>query len=309
MKSDSKIFVAGSNGMVGSAIVRNLKEKGYTNIITKSRKELDLTQRSYVENFFQDYQPEYVIFAAAKVGGIMANKTYPADFIRDNLAIQLNVIDCAQIYGVKKFLFLGSSCIYPRLASQPISEDQLMTGPLEPTNECYSLAKIAGIKMCQAYKEQYGFNAISIMPSNLYGPNDCFDPEKGHVLASLIRKIHEAKINNLSSIDCWGDGSAMREFLYVEDLAEACHFCMLNYDSPEILNVGTGKDLTIKNLVEKISKVVEYNGKVNWDISKPNGIPRKVLNIDKIKSLGWEPKIGLYEGIHRTYTWYKENEI
>jgi len=306
MDSDSKVFVAGNRGLVGSAIVRNLIYKGYKNIYTAPRTHFDLSDQNDVEKYFEVNRPEYVFLAAAKVGGIKANSDYPAQFIRDNLQIQTNVIDAAYRHGVKKLLFLGSSCIYPKFASQPITEDQFMTGPLEPTNDAYAIAKIAGIRMCQAYYQQYGFKAISLMPTNLYGPNDNFDLENSHVLPALIRRFHEAKESNAPYLECWGDGSAMREFLYVDDLAEACYTCMENYNSSEIINVGTGGDVTIKELAETISNVVGYTGKIYWDISKPNGTPRKVLNVDNIKSLGWESKINLRDGIRLTYDWFRD---
>jgi len=305
MDSDSKIFVAGNRGLVGSAIVRNLISKGYKNIYSAPRTHFDLRDQNDVEKYFEVNQPEYVFLAAAKVGGIKANHDYPAQFIRDNLQIQTNVIDAAYRHGVKKLLFLGSSCIYPKMATQPITEDQLMTGLLEPTNDAYAIAKIAGIKMCQAYKKQYGFNAISLMPTNLYGPNDNFDLETSHVLPAMIAKFHKAKENG--SVTLWGDGSAMREFLHVDDLAEACYTCMQNYNDSEHVNVGTGEDVTIKELAQTISNVVDFPGDIEWDTTKPNGTPRKVLNVDKIKSLGWEPKISLIEGIKSTYEWYKSN--
>jgi len=309
MDSDSKVFVAGNRGLVGSAVVRNLIAKGYKNIYSAPRTHFDLRDQNDVEKYFEINRPEYVILAAAKVGGIKSNIDHPVQFIRDNLQIQTNVIDASYRYGVKKLLFLGSSCIYPKLATQPISEDQLMTGPLEPTNDNYAIAKIAGIKMCQAYYTQYGFNAISVMPTNLYGPNDSFDLDNGHVLPALIRRFHEAKESNSPFIKCWGDGSAMREFLHVDDLAEACYRCMISYDSPEILNIGTGEDITIKELTELISNIIGYDGKIEWDVSKPNGTPRKVLSVDKIKSIGWSPKIGIREGIQKTYQWYITNTI
>jgi len=305
MDSDSKIFVAGNRGLVGSAIVRNLISKGYKNIYSAPRTHFDLRDQNDVEKYFEVNQPEYVFLAAAKVGGIKANHDYPAQFIRDNLQIQTNVIDAAYRHGVKKLLFLGSSCIYPKMATQPITEDQLMTGLLEPTNDAYAIAKIAGIKMCQAYKKQYGFNAISLMPTNLYGPNDNFDLETSHVLPAMIAKFHKAKEDG--SVTLWGDGSAMREFLHVDDLAEACYTCMQNYNDSEHVNVGTGEDVTIKELAQTISDVVDFPGDIEWDTTKPNGTPRKVLNVDKIKSLGWEPKISLIEGIKSTYEWYKSN--
>ena len=307
MDSDSRVLIAGANGMVGSAIVRNLESKGYTNIIKGTRDDVDFTNQDETERYFCSEEPEYVFLAAAKVGGIMANRNYKAEFLTENLQIQTNIIQQSYNFGVKKLLFLGSSCIYPKMATQPITEDQLLTGPLEPTNDAYAIAKIAGIKMCQAYREQYGFNAISLMPTNLYGPNDNFDLETSHVLPALIRKFHEAKESNAPYVECWGDGSAMREFLHVDDLAEACYRCMISYDSSEIINIGTGQDLTIKELTELISIIIGYKGEIKWDTSKPNGTPKKVLNVDKIKTLGWSPKIGVRQGIYNTYEWYKEN--
>jgi GDP-L-fucose synthase len=309
MNKDSKIYVAGNRGLVGSAIVRLLNSKSYVNILSTPSTHWDLRRQEDVERFFRLNQPEYVFLSAAKVGGIGANSNFPAEFIYDNLMIQSNIIDSAKKFGVKKLLFLGSSCIYPKVCNQPIKEEYLLSGPLELTNECYSIAKIAGIKMCQSYKKQYGFNAISLMPTNLYGPNDNFDLENSHVLPSLIRKIHEAKELNLPYVNCWGDGSSMREFLHVDDLAEACLLCMESYDDSEIINVGTGKDMTIKELVKLVSNIVGYTGEVQWDTSKPNGTPRKVLNIDKIKSLGWNPKIGIHDGLYKTYQWYLTHRI
>jgi GDP-L-fucose synthase len=318
MDSESRVLVAGANGMVGSAIVRNLEKKGFTNIIEGTREDVDFTDQDETERYFCSEEPEYVFLAAAKVGGIMANKNYKADFLYDNLMIQSNIINSAYNYGVKKLLFLGSSCIYPKMATQPITEDQLMTGPLEPTNDAYAIAKIAGIKMCQAYREQYGFNAISLMPTNLYGPNDNFDLESSHVLPAMIRKFHEAAREGYvidpggpwygPSVELWGDGSARREFLHVDDLAEACFRCMISYNDSEIINVGTGEDLTIKELAELISIITEFPGEIKWDTTKPNGTPRKVLNVDKIKSLGWSPKIGIRQGIYETYEWYKNEQ-
>jgi len=305
MNCDSKIYVAGNTGLVGSAIVRMLHRKGYTNILSTPSSHFDLRRQDDVERFFKTNEPEYVYLAAAKVGGIGANKDYPGHFIYDNLMIQSNIIHAARKFGAKKLLFLGSSCIYPKMCDQPIKEEYLMTGPLEPTNDAYAIAKIAGIKMCQAYRKQYGFNAISLMPTNLYGPNDNFDLETSHVLPALIRKFHEAN----DEVTLWGDGSAMREFLHVDDLAESCFACMLNYDEPEPINVGTGEDVTIKELANIISEVVGFSGSISWDIEKPNGTPRKVLNVDKIKSLSWEPKIALKEGIKSTYEWYKDHVI
>ena len=306
MDSESRVYVAGNTGLVGSAIVRMLHRKGYTNILSTPSSYWDLRRQEDVGRFFQVNQPEYVYLAAAKVGGIGANRDYPAHFIYDNLMIQSNIINAARKFGVKKLLFLGSSCIYPKMCEQPIKEEYLMTGPLEPTNDAYAIAKIAGIKMCQAYRKQYGFNAISLMPTNLYGPNDNFDRETSHVLPALIGKFSDAKKNGDVSVTCWGDGSAMREFLHVDDLAEACFTCMKYYDSPEPINVGTGEDVTIKELAETIAKTVGYDDLINWDITKPNGTPRKVLNVDKIKTLGWESKISLEEGIKSTYEWYND---
>lgn len=308
MDSDSRILVAGANGMVGSAIVRNLESKGYTNIIEGTHDDVDFTNQDETERYFCSEEPEYVFVAAAKVGGIMANKKYPGQFIYDNLMIQSNIINTSYDYGIKKLLFLGSSCIYPKMTKQPITEDQLMTGSLEPTNDAYAIAKIAGIKLCQSYKEQYGFNAISLMPTNLYGPNDNFDLQSSHVFPALIRKFHEAKESDAPYVECWGDGSPMREFLHVDDLAEACFRCMISYNDSEIINVGTGEDLTIKKLTELISIIVGYKGEIRWDTSNPNGTLRKVLNVDKIKSLGWSPKIGIRQGIYETYEWYKNEQ-
>jgi GDP-L-fucose synthase len=307
MDSESRVYVAGNTGLVGSAIVRMLHMKGYTNIISTPASHWDLRRQEDVERFFRVNEPEYVYLAAAKVGGIGANNDYPAHFIYDNLMIQTNIIDAARKFGVKKLLFLGSSCIYPKFATQPITEDQLMTGALEPTNDAYAIAKIAGIKMCQAYRKQYGFNAISLMPTNLYGPNDNFDLESSHVLPAMIAKFHAALSHSKHwEVKLWGDGSAMREFLHVDDLAEACFVCMKDYNEFEHINVGTGEDVTIKELAQTVADVVGYNRDINWDSTKPNGTPRKVLNVDKIKALGWEPKISLKEGIKTTYEWYKD---
>ena len=299
MDSNSKVFVAGHKGLVGSAIIRNLEKKSYKNVYWISRDNCDLRNKESVDAYFKQAKPEYVFLAAAKVGGILANRDHPAEFIYDNLMIQTNIIDAAYRNGVKKLLFLGSSCIYPKFPKIPITEDQLMTSPLEESNSAYAIAKIAGMRMCQAYKEQYGLNAISLMPTNLYGINDNFDLENSHVLPAMIRKFHEAE----DKVTLWGDGSAMREFLHVDDLAEACYVCMQKYEDDEHINVGTGEDVTIKELAETVAKVVG-NKSIEWDTSKPNGTPRKVLNVDKIKSLGWEPKINLEEGIKSTYEWY-----
>jgi len=305
MNVESKIYVAGNTGLVGSAIVRMLHRKGYTNILSTPSSHFDLRRQDEVERFFKNNEPEYVYLAAAKVGGIGANKDYPGHFIYDNLMIQSNIINAARKFGVKKLLFLGSSCIYPKMCEQPIKEEYLMTGPLEPTNDAYAIAKIAGIKMCQAYRTQYGFNAISLMPTNLYGPKDNFDLETSHVLPAMIRKFDDG-MRSGGQVTLWGDGSPRREFLHVDDLADACFTCMKDYNSPEPINVGTGQDVPIKNLATIIEQTVGYSGIVNWDTTKPNGTPRKVLNVDKIKSLGWEPKIGLEEGIKSTYEWYKD---
>lgn len=307
MKKTSKIFVAGHGGLVGSAIVRRLKALGYSNIVTCTRKELDLTDRAKVLAFFKREKPEYVFLAAAKVGGIMANSTYPADFIRENLIIETNVIDSAHRAGVKKLLFLGSSCIYPRLAPQPIKEEYLLTGELEPTNEAYAVAKIAGIIMCQSYNKQYGTDFIAVMPTNLYGPHDNFDPMNSHVLPALIRRFHEAKRDGAKEVVIWGTGSPKREFLHVDDLADACVFLMKNYGGSDIVNIGTGTDLSIKSLAEKIRKITDYKGKITWDRTKPDGTPRKLLTVRKLHALGWKHKIDLDAGLKKTYAWYKEN--
>ena len=317
MNLDSKILVLGHRGLVGSAIVRNLLSKGYMNLITIPRKECDRRNTEAVNNLFNTHKPEYVFLAAAKVGGILGNKNHKSEMIFDNLMIQNNVIDAAYRNGVKKFMFLGSSCIYPKHAEVPIKEDQLLTGPLEPTNDSYAIAKIAGIKMCQSYREQYGFNAISLMPCNLYGINDNFDLDNCHVLPALIRKLDAGKYDIdhdlggpfQNPVQLWGDGSPMREFLFSDDLAEACYVCMEKYDDAEHINVGTGEDVTIKELAETIASVVGFNGGFCWDTSKPNGTFRKVLNIDKIKSLEWQPKVSLKDGIERTYEWYKRSNM
>lgn len=307
MNKDSKIFVAGHRGLVGSAIVRALQEEGFSNIILKTHRELDLTDQRDVSEFFAEEKPEYVFLSAAKVGGIMANKNSPADFIRNNLAIQTNVIHSAYEHKVKKLLFLGSSCIYPKLCPQPIKEEYLLSGPLEESNKAYAVAKIAGVIMCQSYNEQYDTNFISLMPTNLYGPNDNFDLENSHVLPAMIRKFHDAKVGNKTSVTLWGTGIAKREFLHVDDLAEASLFLMNNYDNSAIINVGTGEDTTIKELAEKIKKGVGYEGDIVWDTTKPDGTPRKLLDVSEIHRLGWRHKITLNEGIASTYEWFKEN--
>ena len=308
MDSNNRVFIAGAQGMVGSAIKRNLESKHYNEIYWVRRKNCDLRNRVQVDQYFEQAKPEYVFLAAAKVGGILGNKNHPAEFIYDNLMIQSNVIDAAYRNGVKKLLFLGSSCIYPKFPNIPITEDQLMTGPLESSNSAYAVAKIAGMRMCQAYREQYGFNAISLMPTNLYGPNDSFDVNNGHVLPSLIAKFHNGLFYDKDSvIKLWGDGSPKREFLHVDDLAEACYVCMQRYDSAQHINVGTGIDVTIKELSELIVDVVGYEKNYEWDTDKPNGTPRKVLNVDRIKSLDWQPMISLREGVESTYKWYVEN--
>jgi len=308
MVSNSRIYVAGHNGLVGSAIVRHLKAQGFTNIITADRRQCDLTNLNAVKTLFMLEQPEYVFLAAAKVGGIGGNADYPADFIYENLMIQSNVISVAAEMGVEKLLFLGSSCIYPKFPKIPITEDQFLTGPLEGSNDAYAIAKIAGIKMCQAYRKQYGLNAIAVMPTNLYGPNDNFDINYGHVLPSLLAKFDGSLEKSKHwVVKLWGDGSARREFLHVDDLAAALLVCMERYDSEEIINIGTGEDVTIKELAEMIVEVTGYKNDYEWDTSKPNGTPRKVLNVDKMKSLGWEPKIALREGLESTYEWMKNN--
>ena len=301
MKIDSKIYIAGHKGMVGSAIHRNLIAKGYSNFVLQSSKELDLRDSLAVKTFFETERPDYVFLAAAKVGGIAANNTYRAEFLYDNLMIQNNVIHNAHLIGVKKLLFLGSSCIYPKLALQPLKEEYLLTGELEPTNEPYAIAKIAGIKMCDAYRNQYGSNFISAMPTNLYGPNDNYDLNSSHVLPALIRKFHEAKLANNKEVVLWGDGSPMREFLHVDDLAEACFSLMKFYNEPGPINIGTGSDISILELAAMIKKVVGYEGKIIWDITKPNGTPKKLLEVSKIHSLGWQHTIALKEGIDTVY--------
>jgi GDP-L-fucose synthase len=304
MNKESRIFVAGARGLVGSAICRTLAERGFARVLAPSRSVLDLRVRAAVDRFFAEERPDYVFMAAAKVGGIVANDSYPADFIRDNLEIQTNVIDAAYRAGTRKLCFLGSSCIYPRLAPQPLQESSLLTGPLEPTNQWYAVAKIAGIKMCQAYALQHGFNAISVMPTNLYGPGDNFDLQTSHVLPALLRKFHSAKENGANEVTVWGSGTPRREFLYVDDLADALCFLMERYDSPEIINVGWGEDVTIAELAELIAGVVGFRGTLVFDRSKPDGTPRKLLDVGKITALGWQPRTRLIDGIRATYDWY-----
>jgi len=301
MKKDSKIFVAGHRGMVGSALVRKLQSEGYTNIITKSRKELDLTNQFQVNHFFHFERPEYVFLAAAKVGGIKANNDFKADFIYQNLMIQTNVINASYQNGVKKLLFLGSSCIYPKMATQPLKEEYLLSGKLESSNDAYAIAKISGIKMCQSFNVQYGTNFISVMPTNLYGQGDNYHLENSHVMPALIRKFHEAKNAGNPEVEIWGSGKPMREFLYVDDLAEACLFLMLNYNDSEIVNIGTGEDISIKDLSQLIKEVVGFSGTIIYDSSKPDGTPRKLLDVSKIHELGWSHKTDLKRGIELTY--------
>lgn len=309
MLKTSKIFVAGSRGMVGSAIVRNLEQNGFTKIITKSSKELDLRNQQAVFEFFETEKPEYVFLAAAKVGGIHANNTYPAEFIYDNMMIQNNVIHAAYLNKVEKLFFLGSSCIYPKFAPQPLKEEYLLTGALEPTNEAYAIAKISGLKMCEFYKKQYGCNFISAMPTNLYGVNDNFNLQNSHVLPALLRKFIEAKQNNASEVVIWGSGTPMREFLFVDDLAEACVFLMQNYNDAETINIGTGEDVTIKELAETIKKTVDFEGDLVFDATKPDGTPRKLLDVSKINNLGWKHKVNLQRGIEKTLDWVTENDF
>jgi len=304
MEKNSKIYIAGHNGLVGSAIVRELKEQGYINIIFRTRNELDLTDESKVNAFFESEKPEYVFLAAAKVGGILANDTYPAEFITINLQIQTNIITNAYKHKVKKLLFLGSSCIYPKLAPQPIKEEYLMTGALEPTNDAYATAKIAGIKMCHAYNKEYGTKYIPIMPTNLYGPNDNFDLKNSHVLPALVRKFIEAKEENKESVTVWGTGNARREFLFVDDLAEACIFLMNNYDGTDLLNIGVGEDISIKDLAYIIKEIVGFKGTIEFDTTKPDGTMQKLLDVSRINNLGWVAKTELKEGLTKTINWY-----
>ena len=307
MNKSDKIYVAGHRGLVGAAIVRRLSSEGYSQLLTRSHKELDLTDQAQVRRFFETERPDFVFLAAARVGGIYANDAYPADFLRDNLLIQTHVIDAAYQAGVKKLLFLGSSCIYPKLAPQPLKEEYLLTGPLEPTNEWYAVAKIAGIKMCQAYRRQYGFHAISLMPTNLYGPGDNFDLQNSHVLPALLRKFHEAKQAGAPEVTVWGTGTPRREFLHVDDLADAALFLMERYDGEEMVNVGVGEDVTIRELALLIKEVVGYQGELVFDSSKPDGTPRKLMDVGRLHALGWRARIPLIEGVRATYEWYLAN--
>ncbi len=307
MNKTDKIYVAGHRGLVGSAIVRNLKSKGYTNVIGRTHQELELTDQAAVRAFFEEEKPDVVVLAAAKVGGINANNTAPADFAWDNMQVQCNVIKCCHDYKVKKLLFLGSTCIYPKMAPQPIVEDALLTGPLEQTNEAYAIAKISGMQMCKYFKRQYGDNFISCMPTNLYGPYDNYDLKGSHVLPAMIRKFHEAKMQNAPSVELWGTGSPLREFLYVDDMADACVFLLENYDGEQHVNIGTGKELTIKELAELVKKTVGFEGEIVWNSSMPDGTPRKLTDVTKLHELGWTHKVELQEGVKLAYEWFKEN--
>jgi len=311
MHPDNTVYVAGHRGLVGSAIMRRLREKGYRRLILRTRGELDLRDQAAVRAFFERERPEFVFLAAAKVGGIYANATYPAEFIYDNLAIQTNVIEAAYRFGVRKLMFLGSSCIYPKFAPQPMREEHLLTGALEPTNEPYAIAKIAGLKMCEAYNRQYGTDFLAVMPTNLYGIGDNFDLETSHVIPALIRKFHEAKRDGAASVEVWGTGNPRREFLHVDDLADACVFLMENYSARDLggfVNVGTGTDLTIRELAETIRRIVGYEGEIRFNPEKPDGTPRKLLDVSRITALGWKPKVSLEEGLRRTYEWYVREE-
>ena len=307
MDKSGKIYVAGHRGMVGSAIVRALEKNGYNNIITRTHKELDLTRQEAVEDFFAKEKPDYVFLAAAKVGGIVANNEAPADFLYDNMSIEMNVIHSAFKNNVKKLMFLGSSCIYPRMCPQPIKEEYLLTGSLEQTNEAYALSKISGLKYCEYLNRQYHTDYISVMPTNLYGPNDNYHPTHSHVLPALIRRFHEAKVNNLPYVTCWGTGKPLREFLYVDDLADACVYLMNTYSGDETVNLGTGKELTIKELTELVAKVIGYNGEIRWDSSKPDGTMRKLTDVSKLHALGWHHRMEIEDGVKALYEWYKKN--
>jgi GDP-L-fucose synthase len=309
VEKDAKIYVAGHRGMVGSAIVRRLEKEGYKNIVVRTSKELDLRNQSAVEQFFAEEKPDYVFLAAAKVGGILANNTYRAQFLYENLMIEANVIHQAYVNKVKKLLFLGSSCIYPKLAPQPLKEEYLLTGPLEETNEPYAIAKIAGIKLCETYRHQYGCDFISAMPTNLYGPNDNYDLQNSHVLPALIRKFHEAKIESKPFVELWGTGAPLREFMHVDDLAEACLFLMENYSDPITVNIGVGEDISIKELAELVQKIVGYTGEIHWDSSKPNGTPRKLMDVSRLNSMGFKARISLEQGIKAVYGEYVGKEL
>jgi len=308
MQVGSRIYVAGHRGLAGSAIVRALKSQGFDQLILRPRTELDLTDRPAVERFFAAERPEYVVLAAAKVGGILANNSYPADFIRENLLIQTHVIDAAYRHGAKKLLFLGSSCIYPKFALQPMPESCLLSGALEPTNSAYALAKIAGIEMCNAYRRQYGFDCVSLMPTNLYGPGDNFDPNGSHVLPALLRRFHEAQRDRASEVVVWGTGTPRREFLYVDDLAAAALFCLQRPTEQTLINVGYGSDISIRELAELIGEIVGFEGRIEFDSSKPDGTPRKLLDVSLLKSIGWQAEVPLREGLARTYAWYQEHQ-
>ncbi len=309
MNKDDKIYVAGHKGMVGSAILRKLKIEGYEHFVLRDLDELDLRNQLQVEQFFLEEKPDYVFLAAAKVGGIVANNTYRAEFLYDNLMIQNNIIHNSYVNEVKKLLFLGSSCIYPKLAPQPLKEEYLLTGELEPTNEPYAIAKIAGIKMCDAYRSQYGCNFISVMPTNLYGPNDNYDLKSSHVLPALIRKFHEARVNNRPYVEIWGTGSVKREFMYVDDLAEACYFLMIHYDKPGFINIGIGEDISIKDLAHLIQRIIGYTGELKFDTSKPDGTPRKLMDVSKLNALGYKAKISLEDGIRSVYEDFKRKNF
>jgi GDP-L-fucose synthase len=307
MNPEASIYVAGHRGLVGSAIVRRLRDRGFTRVIVRERGDLDLRDQAAVRSFFETVRPQCVYLAAARVGGILANDSHPAEFLRDNIAIQTNIIDAAYRNGTEKLLFLGSSCVYPKHAPQPMPEECLLTGPLEPTNEWYSIAKIAGLKMCQAYRRQYGFRAVSAMPTNLYGPGDNFNLQSSHVLPALMRKFHEAKERGSAEVEIWGTGTPRREFLHVDDLADACLFLMENYDGESWINVGWGRDMTIAELADAIARIVGFEGSVRFDRSKPDGTPRKVLDTSRLSALGWSPRIGLEQGIRSTYRWFLEH--
>ena len=309
MEKNSRIFIAGHRGLVGSALIRQLKSEGYENIVTYDKQSLDLRKQLQVQSFFQTEKIDYVFLAAAKVGGIKFNADAPADFMYDNLMIQSNVIDAAYRNGVKKLMFLGSACIFPKVTPQPIKEEYMMTGPLEPTNEGYAIAKIAGLKMAEFYKSQYNFNAISVMPANLYGVNDNFDPEKGHVIPGLINKFLDAKKNNYDRVVCWGDGTPTREFMYCDDMADACIFLMNNYNGKEFINIGSDEEFTIGEIVEKIKNATGYSGEIEWDTSKPNGTPKRKLDNSKLFSMGWRPSVSFESGLEKTIKWYLENKL